>query len=59
MPLRRVFAWLAIVVVVVAFLGIGITAALFAGREVSKINPTPTPSPSRSASPTPGVGATP
>jgi hypothetical protein len=55
MPLRRVFAWLAIVVVVVAFLGIGITAALFAGREVSKINPTPTPS--RSASPTPGVGA--
>jgi hypothetical protein len=45
MQLRRGLALSAIVLVVAAFVAIGVVAALVAGREVSRLHPTPTPSP--------------
>ena len=56
MPLRRLLAIVAIVVLVVAFVGVGITAALVAGRQVTKIEPSPT---AVTPTPTPTVTATP
>lgn len=48
MNARRTLAASAIVVIVVAFVGVGVAAALVAGRELSKTDPvqsvTPTPS---------------
>lgn len=52
MPVRRTLAIAAIVVIVLAFVAIGVTAALVAGRQLTKHDPTFTPSPSSTPTPT-------
>ncbi|MCU1530423.1 MAG: hypothetical protein JWP75_4186 [Frondihabitans sp.] len=47
--MRRGLAIVGIVVVLVVFAAVGITAVLVAGHEISKVDPSRTPSPSPTA----------